>query len=69
MIKNFYFYSKKDEEIIAFLSEKDTALLTAAGVSTAILGSALLPPVLVISGAYLTIRTATGLIKGKLFRD
>ena len=58
-----------ENKIVAFLSERDTALLTAAGVSTALLGSALVAPVLVISGAYLTIRTATGLIKGKLFRD
>lgn len=52
-----------DEKIVAFLSEHDTALLTAGGISAAILGSAAVAPVMVIGGTYLAIKTATGFIK------
>ena len=47
-------------KIAAFLSNRDTALLTAAGVSTAILGFA---PTIIIGGTYLTVKTAAGIIK------
>ncbi|MBS3134296.1 DNA integrity scanning protein DisA nucleotide-binding domain protein [Candidatus Woesearchaeota archaeon] len=48
------------DKIAAFLTNKDTALLTAAGVSTAILG---LAPTVIVGGTYLTIKTAAGIIK------
>ena len=50
-------------KIIAFVSDGDTVLLTAAGASTAILGPPAIPTVLVAGGAYLAIKTATGAIK------
>lgn len=50
-------------KILAFLSEGDTALLTAAGASAAILGAAAVPTVLIAGGAYLAIKTATKAIK------
>lgn len=49
--------------IASFLSDKNTALLTAAGISAAILG---LAPTLVIGGTYLTVKTATGIIRKHL---
>lgn len=51
------------EKIVSFLTDKDTALLTAAGASTAIIGSAAVAPVLVVGGTYLAIKTAAGVIK------
>lgn len=51
------------DKIISFISDGDTALLTAAGVSTAILGSAIVGPLAVVGGTYLAIKTAGGLIK------
>ena len=48
------------EKIISFLTDRDTALITTAGASAALLGFG---PVLVVSGAYLVIKTATGIIK------
>lgn len=47
-------------KIVKFLAEDDAALLTTAGLSAAVLG---LAPILVIGGAYLVIKTATGIIK------
>ena len=52
-----------ERKIISFLTERDTALITTAGASAAILGFA---PVLVISGTYLVVKTATGMIKKNL---
>ncbi len=52
-----------NEKIVSFLSEHDTALLTAGGLSAAILGSAAVAPVMVVGGTYLAIKTATGFIK------
>ncbi|OIO65708.1 hypothetical protein COY28_01730 [Candidatus Woesearchaeota archaeon CG_4_10_14_0_2_um_filter_57_5] len=49
-----------EDKVVSFLADRDTALLTAAGASAAILG---IGPALVIGGTYLAIRTATGLIK------
>lgn len=52
-----------EQKIISFLSEGDTALLTAAGVSAAFLGSAALIPVTIVGGTYLAIKTTAGVIK------
>ena len=52
-----------EDKIIAFLSEGDTALLTAGGISAAILGGAAVAPIMVVGGTYLAIKTATGFIK------
>ncbi|MBS3108401.1 DNA integrity scanning protein DisA nucleotide-binding domain protein [Candidatus Woesearchaeota archaeon] len=52
-----------EDKIIAFISEGDTALLTAAGVSTVFLGSAAIAPLAIVGGTYLAIRTAGGIIK------
>jgi len=49
-------------KIISFITDRDAALLTAAGASAALLG---LAPTLVIGGTYLVIRTATGIIRKK----
>ena len=49
-------------KIISFITKKDTALLTAAGASAALLG---LGPTLVIGGTYLIVKTATGIIRKK----
>lgn len=51
------------DKIISFISEGDTALLTAAGISTAILGGAIVGPLAVVGGTYLAIKTAGGIIK------
>lgn len=55
------------EKVVSFLTDQDTALLTAAGASTAIIGSAAVAPVLVVGGTYLAIKTAAGAIR-KNFR-
>ena len=52
-----------EDKIIDFLSEGDTALLTAGGVSAAILGGAAVAPIMIVGGTYLAIKTATGFIK------
>lgn len=52
-----------DNKIISFLSEGDTALLTAAGISAAILGGAAVAPIMIAGGTYLAIKTATGIIR------
>ncbi len=51
------------DKVISFLVDKDTALVTAAGASAAFLGFG---PVLIVSGTYLVIKTATGIIKKNL---
>jgi len=50
-------------DVVAFVADNDTALLATAGVSAAIFGFI---PVVIISGTYLTIKTASGLIKKSL---
>lgn len=52
-----------EDKIISFLSEGDTALLTAGGISAAILGGAAVAPIMIVGGTYLAIKTATGFIK------
>ncbi|MBU2637439.1 MAG: DNA integrity scanning protein DisA nucleotide-binding domain protein [Nanoarchaeota archaeon] len=52
-----------ESKIISFLSEGDTALLTAAGISAAILGGAAVAPIMIAGGTYLAIKTATGIIR------
>lgn len=49
-------------KIISFITDRDAALLTAAGASAALLG---LTPTLVIGGTYLVVKTATGIIRKK----
>lgn len=51
------------KQMVSFLTDQDTALITTAGASAAILGFA---PVMVISGTYLVIKTASGMIKKNL---
>jgi len=52
-----------EHKIITFLSEGDTALFTAAGISAAILGGAAVAPIMIAGGTYLAIKTATGIIR------
>lgn len=52
-----------ERSMISFLNDGDTALLTAGGISAAILGGAAVAPIMVVGGTYLAIKTATGLIK------
>jgi len=52
-----------ENRIISFLTDGDTALLTAGGVSAAILGGAAVAPIMIVGGTYLAIKTATGIIK------
>lgn len=47
-------------KVITFVTDNDTALLATAGVSAAIMGFI---PVVVVSGTYLAIKTASGMIK------
>ncbi len=47
-------------KVVAFVSDNDTTLLATAGVSAAVIGFI---PVVVVSGAYLAIKTASGIIK------
>jgi len=49
--------------VIAFLTDNDTALLATAGASAAIMGFI---PVVIVSGTYLAIKTASGIIKKSL---
>ncbi len=48
------------QKVVSFLTDNDTALLTAAGTSAALVGFL---PVVVVSGTYLAIKTASGMIK------
>jgi len=48
------------EKMIKFLTDKDTALVTAAGASAAIIG---VIPIVVVSGTYLAVKTASGIIR------
>ena len=52
-----------NNKIISFLTDNDTALLTAAGASAALIGFS---PVVVIGGTYLAVKTATGIISKSL---
>lgn len=49
--------------IVTFVTDNDTALLATAGASAAIMG---LLPVVIVSGTYLAIKTASGIIKKSL---
>jgi len=51
-------------KVVTFLTDNDTTLLATAGVTAAIVGFL---PVVVVSGTYIAIKTATGVIK-KSFR-
>lgn len=53
-------------KVIAFLTDKDTAIITAAGASAAIIG---VIPIVVVSGTYLAIKTATGIIRKNFGKD
>lgn len=48
---------------VTFLTDNDTALLATAGASAAIMG---IIPVVIVSGTYLAIKTASGIIKKSL---
>src|SRR3989344_2360092 len=50
-------------KITRFITDNDTALLTAAGASAVLLGAG---PVLVVGGTYLAVRGAAGIIRKKL---
>ncbi len=50
-------------QVVGFVTDNDTALLATAGASAAIMGFI---PVVIVSGTYLAIRTASGLIKKSL---
>lgn len=50
-------------KVVTFLTDNDTALLATAGASAAIMG---LIPVVIVSGTYLAIKTASGIIKKSL---
>lgn len=56
-----------EHKMISFLSEGDTALLTAGGLSAAILGGAAVAPIMVVGGTYLALKTATGIIRKNFF--
>lgn len=47
-------------KVVTFITDNDTALLATAGASAAIMGFI---PVVIVSGTYLAIRTASGIIK------
>ncbi len=53
------------QDIVNFVADHDTTILTTAGATGLILGSFL--PVVIVSGTYLAIKTATGIIQ-KSFR-
>lgn len=55
--------SSLNNKVISFLSEGDTALLTAGGISAALLGGPAVAPIMIAGGTYLAIKTATGIIK------
>ena len=50
-------------KVVTFLTDNDTALLATAGASAAIMG---VIPVVIVSGTYLAIKTASGIIKKSL---
>ncbi len=50
-------------KVVTFLTDNDTALLATAGASAAIMGFI---PVVIVSGTYLAIKTASGIIKRSL---
>lgn len=52
-----------EHKVISFLSDRDTALLTAGGISAALLGAPAIASIMVVGGTYLAIKTATGIIK------
>ncbi len=52
-------------KVVGFLTDNDTALLATAGASAAVMGFI---PVVIVSGTYLAIKTASGIIK-KSFRN
>ncbi len=47
-------------KVVGFLTDNDTALITTAGASAALVGFL---PVVIVSGTYLAIKTASGIIK------
>jgi DNA integrity scanning protein DisA with diadenylate cyclase activity len=51
------------DKVVGFVTDHDTALLATAGASAALAG---LVPVVIVSGTYLAIRTASGIIKKTL---
>lgn len=50
-------------KVVTFITDNDTALLATAGASAAIMG---IIPVVIVSGTYLAIKTASGIIKKSL---
>lgn len=52
--------SSVNHKVLTFLTDNDTALLATAGASAAIMG---LIPIVIVSGTYLAIKTASGIIK------
>jgi|SRR3989338_2314905 len=50
-------------KVMSFLTDNDTALITTAGASAALVGFL---PVVVVSGTYLAVKTASGIIKKSL---
>ncbi|MBI5148522.1 DNA integrity scanning protein DisA nucleotide-binding domain protein [Candidatus Pacearchaeota archaeon] len=55
-----------EDKVAAYLSTGDKALLAAAGISVAAIGSVMIAPIMIIGGTYLAIKTAAGLIKKKV---
>lgn len=51
-------------KVLSFLTDNDTALITTAGASAAIVGFL---PVVVVSGTYLAVKTASGIIKKSFY--
>jgi len=47
-------------KVVSFITDNDTTLLATAGVSAAIMG---IMPVVVVSGTYLALKTASGVIR------
>lgn len=52
-------------KIVSFITDNDTALLTTAGASAAIVG---LTPVVIIAGTYLAVKTAAGMIRKNIVK-
>ncbi len=52
-----------DQKVISFLSDGDTVLLTAGGISAALLGGAAFAPIMIAGGTYFALKTATGIIR------
>lgn len=53
-------------KILSFLTDNDTALITTAGASAAVVGFL---PVVIVSGTYLAIKTASGIIKKSFLKN